>query len=102
MKEYVFEENDAKPAATSCSWLPTDNNEFVIGYESSHLAFFDFRNGNVTHSVKIADSPINCLTANELQPVVAAGLDSGEVVLYDFKQKKTLWKIESEDKDASV
>jgi len=45
MREYVFETAGKKPAATCCSWLPTDNNLFAIGYNSGHVAFFDVKTG---------------------------------------------------------
>jgi len=49
MKEYEFTFDGKSPSATCGSWLPTDSNMLVAGYDSSHLAFFNYNSGKLEH-----------------------------------------------------
>ena len=48
MREFHFELEDGKKCVpTCCSWLLTDSNMFAVGFETSHVVFFDHNTGNV-------------------------------------------------------
>lgn len=77
MKEFSFQLDDGvKTAPICCSWLFTDSNLFVVGFESSHAVFYDYKTGSVEHSKKIDEadsSPIACIAPNTFNPHVALG-----------------------------
>ena len=96
MKEFPsFEVDGLEPAAICCSWLPTDNHMFVVGYENSHLAFFDMNKGQICQNLQIIEgskSSITSIAAHEFQPIVVTGQEGGEIVVYDYKQSKIVEK----------
>jgi len=85
-KEYKHE---AGGAPTCCTWLPTDSNQFAIGYSTGHVAFFDYKTGQVSSSVDL-ESEVVSITAHELQPQVMLAHANGKVTIYDFAQKSTI------------
>lgn len=82
-REFEFEVGGKKPSPTCCSWLPTDNNLFAIGYSSGHVAFFNYQTGQLQSSMEV-DGEVVCLTAHEFQSTVMIGQYDGKVTIYDF------------------
>ena len=48
LKELKFEENEHLSQANCCSWLSTDSNLCVVGYNESQIVFFDIVRGEIT------------------------------------------------------
>ena len=95
MKDYKFDCDGKEPSAICCSWLPSDSNLFVIGFKSSHVAFFDYNSGNVeiTHEFYPGveeEGEVACIDAHELQPHILTGHLNGEFNIFDYKQKKVI------------
>jgi len=38
---------------------------FVVGYDSGHLTFFDYRNGNLDYAHELPEKNICCVVAHE-------------------------------------
>ena len=91
MREFHFDlEDGKKPTPTCCSWLLTDSSMFVVGYETSHLVFFEHGTGNVESSSKLDEadsSAITCITAHYFSPQLAVGHESGLITIYDYSLK---------------
>ena len=49
MNQYELEVNEKVQSATCAKWLATDTEMFVAGYESSHIAFFNYKTGKLEH-----------------------------------------------------
>jgi len=100
MKTYSFEIEGKTPVPTCCSWLPTDSNLFVVGYRSSHIAFFDYNTGKVENSHQFfmtkngEDSEIVCMDSHELQPVIVTGHIDCQLNVFEFKQMKTIHAVQ--------
>ena len=69
MKEFELQVNDKVQNATCARWLATDSDMFAVGYESSHIAFFNYKTGKVVHSALLDESenasPVTCMVAHE-------------------------------------
>ena len=98
-------QDGTKPQVSCCSWLYTDNNLFVVGYESSHVVFYDQSQGisdlNISHTQLLNEqdpSAIRCIESNQFTPVIAVGHDNGTITLFDYSAKQTLLtkKVENE------
>lgn len=90
---------DKSPAPTCCNWLPTDSNLFVIGYKSSHIAFFDYNSGKVENSHEFfpeadEEGEVVCMDAHELSSQIVTGHLNGQMNIYDFKQNKVIQAID--------
>jgi hypothetical protein len=46
-KQYEFEVEGQKPMATSGCWVPSDNDLFAVGFETSHIALFNYKSGQI-------------------------------------------------------
>ena len=86
MKEFSFDEAAKDAVPTSCSWLPTDSNLFVVGFSSGQVAFFDYKTGKVQHSADL-ESEVVSITSHELQSVIVTGHLDGNIKVYDFSTK---------------
>lgn len=87
MREFSFDDEGITGTPTCCSWLLTDCNLFVIGFESSHVVLFDHTTGNIDQKCKLDEtysSPINCIAAHGLHPLITLGHESGLITIYDY------------------
>jgi WD40 repeat protein len=75
LKEYMFEEGGAPMC---CSWLPTDNSIFLVGYSKGQLCFFDKDTGKVRNSVSLGGEVL-AVASHQLQSVIAAADSVGNV-----------------------
>ncbi len=67
MKEYEFSVDGKSPNATCGSWLPTDSNLLAVGYDSAHIAFFNYKTAKLEHFALIDDaSAITCIASLDL------------------------------------
>ena len=64
LKEMSFRLEGKEPAACSIAWLPTDNNQFVVGYEDGHVVLFNYKTGTVQQAVMVHPSPIVSVVAH--------------------------------------
>lgn len=82
-----FEVNGLEPSALCGTWLPTDHNMFSVCFEGGHLAFFDVNKGSILNQSKLEtqDSEISCMVAHQLEPIVVIGLESGDILVYDYR-----------------
>jgi len=85
LKEMTFSFEGKSPAACSIAWLPTDNNQFVAGYEDGHVVLFNFKTGAVQQATLVHPSPIVSLIAHSNLPLVVCGHLDGRVSWFDIK-----------------
>ena len=64
-KEICFAIGESEQQATCAAWLPTDSNLFVVGYDSGHLCFFDYRDANLDYAHELPEKNICCVVAHE-------------------------------------
>ena len=94
LKEMSFRLEGKEPAACSIAWLPTDNNQFVVGYEDGHVVLFNYKTGTVQQAVMVHPSPIVSVVAHFYQPVVVCGHLDGQISWYDFKAQKKVYSAD--------
>lgn len=68
-----------------------------MGYESSHVAFFDTSQGisdlTINHSQILNQeetSGIRCIDAHQFSPHIAVGHENGTITLFDYSAKQVL------------
>lgn len=99
MQEYEFQIEGASPQATCGCWLPTDNTLFAVGFDSSHLALFNYQTANIVHALQIdtsGKSAITCVVAHGLMPLLICGHLNGLVSIYDQKKQEVVFRLEGE------
>jgi len=83
----------------------------VVGYKSSHVAFFDYNTTKVENSFEFfpaeeEEGEVVCMDAHELQPQLVTGHLNGTLNVFDFKQMKVIQTTdcvpEEEDKKNGV
>ena len=93
-------ENGAEDSATSLAWLPTQQNQFVVGYDSGTLAFFDIIGNNLSSAQKIGSMNINVLAPHPSRSLLCCGHEDGSISVFDFSADKVIKRIEGAHKDA--
>ena len=80
---------DEVDSATSCAWLYTQQDKFVVGYDSGILAFFDSLSeckGNTPHA-KLSTQQINAIEAHPQRSLICIGHESGAITLFDYSDQ---------------
>jgi striatin 1/3/4 len=97
--------DDADQIPTSCAWLETQQNQFVVGYSDSSLAFFDQVEDVLCNAVSLdpqgkQQAQINTLVSHTQTSLVFSGHEDGSIKLFDFQTSKLTTDIASAHKDA--
>ena len=107
---FEYAPGSADETLTSCSWLHTQQSQFVAGYANSQINFFDVVSGSssLVQAAKLSpDSPssarnsqINSLVSHPSQNIVCAGHENGRLSLFDFKADKVSGYLDNAHKEA--
>ena len=70
--------------ATCMTWLVTQQNQFVVGYNNGHIVFFDIMSGELVSAQDLGVREINAIAAHKSRALVCAGHESGAVTVFDY------------------
>lgn len=79
---------------TSCSWLATQQNQFVVSYNEGSLVFFDTVEETLTNVAQPrADCLISKVISHPQTNLVISGHDDGHITMFDFAASKVTHTI---------
>ena len=82
------------------AWLVTQQNQFVVAYDSGHLAFFDIVSGSLASAQDLATPNINIVVAHPSRTLVCTGHENGTINVFDYGADKVIKTISAAHSDA--
>lgn len=82
------------------TWLVTQQNQFVVGYNNGHIVFFDIMSGSLASVQDVGIAEINAIVAHKSRTLVCTGHENGSVAVFDYSSDQVIKTIKQAHSDA--
>ena len=82
------------------TWLMTQQNQFVVGYDSGVLAFFDILSKSLSSAQNVNTPNMNIVVAQPTRTLVCTGHENGCINVFDYGSDQVIKSISAAHSDA--
>ena len=82
------------------TWLHTQQNQFVVAYDTGVLAFFDIISASLASAQPIGTPNINIVAAHPNRSILCCGHENGTINVFDYSADRVIKTIAGAHKDA--